>query len=371
VSPILSQLLMLLALAAIAWGLAHVSVLLVQPGGGESGGTKRHRTGGIGLVVALLATGLAIHFFSERLHSLAGLSSDAIPPLRLAGFGMLLIGGFVIGWLDDRGGIPRAVSVGQLAVLAVGAALMDLHLRQIALPRLGPLDPPRVVGVVLAAAWLLVVMLAVNFVDVLDGLTGRLTNWTALALLFCTINAPWRFELALLAAGLLGVSVALVRINSPLREPSIRLGNSGSFALGGALGGALLLLVADDLRYTGERTYHNNLLTAGLVLSLPIYDFGRTMIGRVFHGRPLFGSQSDGLVSRLHRAVGGNWAETMNVVEPFLITFAILGAAATRLDNPSNPSAERIVLAVLLAATACTIFRLKVRRAEHMAEEGK
>jgi len=372
VSPVLAQLLILAAAVALAWwvalaviGVAVRFAAFFEPA--DQSPPVGPRVGGLGVVVGLVVAVTAAQLMAGELHSWAGLSPDAIPPLRFGGFLVLIVGAYAIGWMDDRRLMPRAGAVAILVVLAVGVAFMDMGVRQVGLPRLGAVEVPWLLGVGLGAVWLLVAMLAFNLFDSSDGLAGRQASWAALALLFCTVSAVWRFDLALVAAALFGVSAAFIGRNLPGSGPRVLLGNGGSFALGGALGGAILLLVTNDLRFLGERAAYDNIITAGLILALPIYEFLRTMMRRLSRGESVFESGEDTMIQRYRSAVGGDHAATMRFAETFLITFAVLGAVATRFDDPRDPSSERIVLSVLLTASACTIYRLKVRREERKA----
>ncbi len=245
--------------------------------------------------------------------------------------------------------------------------LPDLSIRQVALPRLGPVDISLPAGVFFSGLWIWLGMVALNYLDGSGGIAARQGLWVALALLFCTVNTAWRFDVALLAAALLGAATGWQAEGT--RRGKVLLGNGGSYAMGAALAGAILLLVSNDLRYSGDRPYYNNILTAALVLMLPLYEFAKGMLRRAFGGLPLFGKGEEALYLRYRRALGGDHAATLTFLEPFLMTFAILAAVGTRLDNPAAPSSERIVLVLLLAATTCTFYRLKVERAERKHAE--
>jgi UDP-N-acetylmuramyl pentapeptide phosphotransferase/UDP-N-acetylglucosamine-1-phosphate transferase len=367
-SPLIIQMAILAGLAGLSWSLARLFSGTLPRGGSTHGAPLiESRMGGVAFVAALVLALLAVHLAGGFLHQVSSLTPDAIPPLRLAGYLWIILAAWVVGWLDDAGRIARPTAVLLLAVVALSGAGMDLALRQVALPRLGPVDIPVPLGVFLAGLWIWLGMVALNYLDGSDGVAARQGTWVALALLFCTANSAWRFDVALIAAALLGAVSGWQAVSNP--RGRILLGNGGSYAMGAALAGAVLLLVTNDLQYSGDRPYFNNILTAALVLMLPLYEFAKGMLRRAFGGLPLFGKGEEALYLRHRRALGGDHAATLAFVEPFLMTFAILAAVGTRLDNPSAPSSERIVLVVLLAATTCTFYRLKVERAERKYAE--
>ncbi len=160
---------------------------------------------------------------------------------------------------------------------------------------------------------------AANLTDGLDGLLAGATVFTAAAYTFISSRAGWP-ELAAFSAALTGGCLGFLRYN---RHPArVFMGDTGSMALGGALG-ALALLTKTELLLP---LLGGLLVAETLAVILQVASF-RLLGRRLFRMSPLH-----------HHFELSGWSET-TVVRRFWLAaagFAALGATVFRTGLPSG-----------------------------------
>ena len=204
--------------------------------------------------------------------------------LSLWGWKILLVGNVafaLVGFLDDLLEFRPATKVFCQLVASLVPIALGLKI-----PGVNP-----VVGELIAIAWILIVVNAVNLLDNMDGLAAGVT---AIAAFFLVVhglrqqNAP----VVLAAAALAGACLGFLRFNFP---PSrIFMGDTGSHFLGYTLAALTLLDVAQP---------HSTLLVAlvgpVLVLLVPIFDTSLVALSRFVSGRSVTAGAADHSSHRL------------------------------------------------------------------------
>ncbi len=204
--------------------------------------------------------------------------------LSLWGWKILLAGNVafaLIGFLDDLLEFRPTTKV----LCQVVASLVPIALG-LKIPGVNP-----VVGELIAIAWILIVVNAINLLDNMDGLAAGVSAIAAFFLVLHGLrqqNAP----VALAAAALAGACLGFLRFNFP---PSrIFMGDTGSHFLGYTLAALTLLDVAQP---------HRALLTAligpVLVLLVPIFDTSLVAVNRFVSGRSVTAGAADHSSHRL------------------------------------------------------------------------
>lgn len=181
---------------------------------------------------------------------------------------------FVMGLVDDIRGLPPLI---RLAVtVAAGATLV--------------LITGLVEGAVAGTTAVLLVVVAVNAVNLFDGLDALASSVGALSAVALSVfafslgvEAPWLP--VILAAALGGVLV----FNWP--PARLYLGDNGAYVLGLTLAWAALRTSTD---------WPSGLLSAALI-GVPLIDLGVTVVRRLKTGHPLFAGDRDHTYDRLNR----------------------------------------------------------------------
>ena len=201
-----------------AWRLG----LLDRPNERSSHQTVTPRTGGLGIVIGLLA-GLLLA------------PADLGPPgLRALLAGGLLVAG--VGLVDDRFGLPAWPRLAIQLIAASGLVWTTGGLERLPLPP--PLDLALgVAGPPLTVLWVVGVVNFYNFMDGIDGLAGLQGAVTAGALTLAF--APGAPSAAALAAALAGACAGFLVYN--WAPASVFLGDTGSGLLGYTLAGLALV----------------------------------------------------------------------------------------------------------------------------------
>ena len=189
----------------------------------------------------------------------------------------------LLGLMDDFGAMrPGVKLVGQIVIVIV---LLRADVR------IGIEAIPPAANVALTAAWMLGVMNAVNFLDIMDGLAA--TTCTVASAFFVVVALmTGEGAMASLSAALLGALLGYLPFSLP--KARIFLGDSGSLFLGATLGALALAL---------DYSSANPLAVFApvLILGLPCFEIAFTVLVRVARRRPPWRGSPDHVALRLRR----------------------------------------------------------------------
>ncbi len=201
------------------------------------------------------------------------------------------------------------VSAGALAVLAVRVVgvptTIDFHVVAYSL-EIGPIAFGVVVFLVLAGA-----TNAVNLTDGLDGLAAGTMAIALLAYVGMTFVVTGQRDLAILAACLMGACVGFLWFNS--YPASIFMGDTGSFALGGAIAALAVMTKTEVLLIFIGGVF----VIEALSVMIQVLVFKRTR-RRVFLMAPVH-----------HHFEMAGWSETKIIVRFWLIALVFSGIGFT------------------------------------------
>ena len=256
---------------------------------------KAHSTpvpgfGGIALYVALLA---------------AFVAAMLLPPLRdtfrfSEAFG-LLVGGaivLVLGVLDDHRDLPQLPRLAGMILVGGIVYLSGVQMSFFWLPGIGTISlTPELAGVA-TILWIVLLMIAVNFIDGLDGLAAGLTAIAAGALFLYTTRLPQEFlgpdPLApLAAAALFGACIGFLPFN--FFPAKIFMGDTGAMPLGLFLAGATISMIG---RFTGPGSAGGRLalpliFTPIVFAAIPVGNFIFVTLRRLKNRQPIMAGDRD------------------------------------------------------------------------------
>ena len=244
--------------------------------------------------------------------------------------GIFLAGTFIMlmGAIDDRYDLD---SITKFAGQAVAGGILLLHGVQILwLPINGIYTLPPNIGQLLTILFVMVVINAVNFVDVLDGLaTGIVAicagSFFAYSYLLAVINGFSRAGApSLITAVLIGMCLGFLPHNyHPAR---IFMGDSGAMFLGLLLSAAAITLTgqidANAITDRGSSSALLPLLLPFTILAIPLIDLTMAIIRRVRAGRSPFAADSEHLHHQLLK-MGNTHRRTTFILYIFTALFAI------------------------------------------------
>jgi UDP-GlcNAc:undecaprenyl-phosphate/decaprenyl-phosphate GlcNAc-1-phosphate transferase len=257
------------------------------------------------------------------------------------GWKILFAGGAAfaaIGFIDDRLEFRPSTKVFYQVLAALVPVLLGLRI-----PGISP-----VLAQVLALAWIVCVVNAVNLLDNMDGLAAGVTG---IAALFLAYHGYLNGQLPTLLAGccLAGVCFGFLRYNFP--PSSIYMGDAGSHFLGYTL--AVLCLLS--LNMIG-RTVVATLLVPVLVLLVPIFDTALVALTRFASGRSVTRGATD---HSSHRLISLGLSERGTAYLTYAL--ALLGGVLSVMAPRASLSLVAVV--VLLVALGLYYFGTFLSRA--------
>ncbi len=208
--------------------------------------------------------------------------------------------------------------------------------------------------------WLVGVTSAFNGIDNMDGLASGVATITSAVYLFIAVQA-WivvRTETSLawfgmLAAGLIGANLGFLVFN--FKPAKIFMGDSGSFFLG-------FMLAA--LGVMGEWTENRviSCMIPGLILGVPLFDFGYVLITRILKGETRTVSSiinHCALDHMSHRLTWIGLSQRQAVLFIYLISIA-LGATGILVRNSVNylDSALGIIQGLAILTIVVVLMRI-------------
>jgi len=250
------------------------------------------------------------------------------------GWKILFAGGAafaIIGFIDDRLEFRPSTKIFYQVLAALVPVMLGL--------RIAGLSP--VLTQVLAIAWIVCVVNAVNLLDNMDGLAAGVTG---IAAVFLAYHGYLNGQLPTLLAGacLAGACFGFLRYNFP--PSTVYMGDAGSHFLGYTL--AVLCLLSVNM--TG-RTVTATLLVPVLVLLVPIFDTALVAVTRFASGRSVTAGATD---HSSHRLISLGLSERHTAIVTYAL--ALVGGGLSIMAPRASLSFVAVV--VLLVAIALYYF---------------
>jgi UDP-N-acetylmuramyl pentapeptide phosphotransferase/UDP-N-acetylglucosamine-1-phosphate transferase len=291
---------------------------------------------------------------------LAVVLAVGVPPAALNLF-VLIACAATLGAIDDAVGLPAVTKLLALMLISGLVALAAGPVPSLPVPFLGWLALPEIVGLALAAFWVLAFVNVFNFLDGLDGMAATtgivlLCGSGALAAAFGA-DGLYLF-LAVLAAAAWGFAAPNILRGGPF------LGDAGSLGLGTAIAGGLLALANGSGLGPGLDGAPFWLLAAAAVPF--VADAGITLLQRAAAAESLMEAHSGHAYQRLrragwsHQAVGLAYGSISAAVVVLALAFA-LGV----LPGGYAPGAPWLLALLALAAWAAVTRVMFARKAPY------
>ena len=306
---------------AIAWRMGFVD----RPGGWKTHLGPTPILGGSAVTIGMVATILAFSGDIDRIWPLAALA----------------IALWVVGTVDDRVQLHAWPRV--LIEAAAGAVLWNADLGW-ALPVSDG------VNLVLTMVWVVGVINAVNYLDLMDGVAaGTAIGVAAPAVVLAQIEGDAALAVCAMAAA--GACCAFLPFNlaSP---PRTFLGDGGTMPLG------LVLAVAVMVPASEHEIGWQALLAGACLVGVPLLDMASRILLRIRERRPLIAPGHDSAASRLRlRVPGPGW------VAAAFGTAQLIAGLGTVAAIQGGEGAIAIDFAILLAVGALAMALIHSHRA--------
>lgn len=248
----------------------------------------------------------------------------------------VLLGGTLaalLGLMDDFGAMRYWVKLAGQGLIVVVLLRADVRIQVDFLPPW--------VNVALTAGWMLALMNAVNFLDIMDGLAAT-ASLLAAAFLSAIALLTGQHAVACLSIVLFGSLAGYAPYSWP--KARIFLGDAGSLFLGATLGSLALAL-----DYTGRSAWA--LAAPFLVLAVPCFEIAFTVIVRVARGRKPWIGSPDHVALRLRR-LGLSVPQVLVVVASAQVVGGSMAVWLVRLPTAAAPWVVGAAGLLALAAAA-------------------
>ena len=290
------------------------------------------RLGGVAIYASLLLALSTLPLISNLLtHSLRSHNLELFTALVPATLVLLL------GVYDDLHGTNATVKFVGLGLIAALFYFMGGRIEALAIPFLGVVNFPPLIGFAITVFWLVGISNAFNLIDGIDGLAPGAALFSSIVILVVSLRQdnPLMIVVALVLCGALA---GFLRYN--FNPASIFLGDSGALFVG-------FLLAALSVISAQKATTAVAVLTPILAFGLPVVDTGVTMARRLISGRPVF--QGDGEHIH-HMLLARGWSQRRVVLILYAVC-AVFGLFAALFTKTSSPLTGLVLFVIAVAVT--------------------
>ena len=304
------------------------------------------RLGGIALyasvVLALSTLPLISNLLTQSLRSHTSELFILLVPASL----VLLLGVY-----DDLRGTNATVKFIGLGLIASLFYFMGGRIEVLAVPFVGAVHLPSIIGFLITVFWLVGISNAFNLIDGMDGLAPGAALFASMVILIVALSGenPLTIVVALVLCGAL---TGFLRYN--FNPASIFLGDSGALFVG-------FLLAALSVLGTQKATTAVAVITPILAFGLPVVDTGVTMARRLISGRPIF--QGDGEHIH-HMLLARGWSQRRVVLILYAVC-AVFGLVAALSSKTSSPLTG-FVLFVISVAVIVAVGQLRYHEMDEL-----
>lgn len=333
----------LIALAISWWLTPEIRARAVQlklvdePGERRIHTVATPRLGGVAIYIAVMVSIISLILICGRLPHTARGSEG--------GFIGIAVGGtviFILGLMDDLGGIPAKIKLVIQILAACAAYSMGVRIKAIPIPQnladfLAPylhlpahthsIELGFALGIIVTVLWLVGIANAVNLIDGMDGLAAGVSAISALTI-WSVALAPSidRAYAALVAAVLAGALLGFLRWNfNPAR---IFLGDSGAYLTGFIL--AALSITGVIKGATTATLIVPTFMIAFLIFFFPILDTSWAIIRRVSKGISPFTPDAGHIHHRLLKRLKNNQKKVAYLIYGMTAGLGLLAAWVVR-----------------------------------------
>ena len=298
-----------LLLTPLIRNMAHHFNLVQAPEGGRNIHKRPiPRLGGIAILLAMWAPLIGIFLWNNDIST--ALRDDTSLLISLVG-GTLILG--FIGIWDDLVGVRAIIKLMAQIAAALVIYFSGIQIDVITVPLLGVWDLG-ILDLPITVFWVVLVINAVNLIDGMDGLAGSVVTVAGFSLFVMGVMEE-NILSALLLISMVGGCLGFLVYN--LNPASIFLGDTGSMFLGFILSTAAV--------HSSQKSYTLfSILSAFIILALPIFDLSLAVFRRFLSGQPLFSADQHHIHHMLLRR---GWTQKQSVFILFSATVGLAGLA--------------------------------------------
>jgi UDP-GlcNAc:undecaprenyl-phosphate GlcNAc-1-phosphate transferase len=304
------------------------------------------RLGGVAIYLSLLLALASLLLVSNLL-------TESLQYYRPVLFKVLIPSSLVLllGVYDDLRGANATVKFVGLGLIATLFYAMGGRIEALAIPFVGIMHLPPVIGFVLTVFWLVAISNAFNLIDGVDGLATGAALFSSVVILVVALSGG---HLAMIVVTIVvsGALAGFLRYN--FNPASIFLGDSGALFVG-------FLLASLSLLGAHKATTAIAVITPILAFGLPVVDTTMTMARRLIGGRPIF--QGDGEHIH-HMLLARGWSQRRVVLILYSVcaVFGLLAALSTKTSSPVTG----FVLFVIAAAVIVAVGHLRYHEVDEL-----
>jgi UDP-GlcNAc:undecaprenyl-phosphate GlcNAc-1-phosphate transferase len=304
------------------------------------------RLGGVAIFLSLMLAMSSLFFVSNLLTQSLAFYAPVIFKVLVPAALVLLLGIY-----DDLRGTNAAVKFIGLALIATLFYAMGGRIEALAVPFVGAVHLPPVIGFVLTVFWLVGISNAFNLIDGIDGLATGAALFSSIVILIVALSGG-HIVMTVVTIVICGALAGFLRYN--FNPASIFLGDSGSLFVG-------FLLAALSLMGAQKATTAIAVITPILAFGLPVVDTTVTMARRLIGGRPIF--QGDGEHIH-HMLLARGWSQRRVVLILYSVCalFGLLAALSTKTSSPLTG----FVLFVIAAAVIVAVGHLRYHEVDEL-----
>jgi UDP-GlcNAc:undecaprenyl-phosphate GlcNAc-1-phosphate transferase len=290
------------------------------------------RLGGVAIYLSVLLALSSLFFVSNILTDTLRFYSPVLLKILIPTSLVLLLGIY-----DDLRGTSASVKFVGLALIASLFYAMGGRIEVLAVPFVGDVHFPPVIGFALTVFWLVAISNAFNLIDGMDGLATGAALFSSIVILIVALSGghPVMIIVTIVICGALA---GFLRYN--FNPASIFLGDSGALFVG-------FLLAALSLTGSQKATTAIAVITPILAFGLPVVDTTVTMARRMIGGRPIF--QGDGEHIH-HMLLSRGWSQRRVILILYSVCaiFGLLAALSAKTSSPMTGFALFVIAVAVI-----------------------
>jgi UDP-GlcNAc:undecaprenyl-phosphate GlcNAc-1-phosphate transferase len=297
------------------------------------------RLGGVAIYLSLLLALSSLLFVSNLLTDSLRYYTPVLFKVLIPATLVLLLGVY-----DDLRGAGAAVKFVGLGLIASLFYAMGGRIEVLAVPFVGMVHFPPVIGFVLTVFWLVAISNAFNLIDGIDGLATGAALFSSVVILIVALTGG-HLVMSVVTIVICGALAGFLRYN--FNPASIFLGDSGALFVG-------FLLAALSLMGAQKATTAIAVITPILAFGLPVVDTTVTMARRLIGGRPIFEGDGEHIH---HMLLARGWSQRRVVLILYSVcaAFGLFAALSTKTSSPMTG----FVLFVIAAAVIVAVGQLR------------
>ncbi|MGH9873217.1 MAG: glycosyltransferase family 4 protein [Pyrinomonadaceae bacterium] len=293
------------------------------------------RLGGVAIYLSLMLALSSLLFVSNLVTEVLGTYYMPVLIKVLVPSSLVLL----LGVYDDLRGANAVVKFVGLGLIASLFYAMGGRIDLLAVPFVGAVHLPPVIGFAVTVFWLVAISNAFNLIDGVDGLATGAALFSSVVILVVALSGQ-NLAMIVVTIVLSGALAGFLRYN--FNPASIFLGDSGALFVG-------FLLASLSLMGAQKATTAIAVITPILAFGLPVVDTTVTMARRLIGRRPIF--QGDGEHIH-HMMLARGWSQRRVVLILYSVcaTFGLLAALTTKTSSPMTGFVLFVIAAAVIAA---------------------